>query len=338
MRPIDKNISRCVGLWLAEGDRRTISEITFTNNSKELISLFHKTLVKIFRNNFRLYVYTNPNCNVSDFKININVIKFYTDKRAKKPYYILRLADRKAVIRWHKIVKRTVKREINYIYILQGFFAGEGNIKESSHHSRQIRIAQKKPMKIIDIILKQYKITYTFSERERAYVISGRNNWEKFYRMKIAILHPEKEKKFLKIYSNFTEWHYKHNYIRNELMKILREPKTCKELAHAFNRKQSRIQDVVIDLKKEGLINNFRVGSLTYWILNDANKIIISRRKAQILNLLKEPKRTFQIADKLGISDKALRNRLMELEKLNLIKRDNYYWEKIDSKKEVTVI
>ena len=38
---MNKQISECVGLWLAEGDNKTISEITFTNNCIELILFFH---------------------------------------------------------------------------------------------------------------------------------------------------------------------------------------------------------------------------------------------------------------------------------------------------------
>ena len=41
---VKDDIAKCVGLWLAEGDNKTISEITFTNSQPELIILFDKTL------------------------------------------------------------------------------------------------------------------------------------------------------------------------------------------------------------------------------------------------------------------------------------------------------
>ena len=40
-----KEMSECVGLWLAEGDSKTKSEVTFTNNCFELIIHFHKVVL-----------------------------------------------------------------------------------------------------------------------------------------------------------------------------------------------------------------------------------------------------------------------------------------------------
>ena len=37
---INKETAECVGLWLAEGDKKTFREVTFTNNSIELILFF----------------------------------------------------------------------------------------------------------------------------------------------------------------------------------------------------------------------------------------------------------------------------------------------------------
>jgi len=39
-----EDIGQCVGLWLAEGDNTTNAEITFTNNSWELILYFHSIM------------------------------------------------------------------------------------------------------------------------------------------------------------------------------------------------------------------------------------------------------------------------------------------------------
>ena len=44
-----KEIAECVGLWLAEGDKKTSAEVTFTNNCMELIIFFHP-----IQKNFRI--------------------------------------------------------------------------------------------------------------------------------------------------------------------------------------------------------------------------------------------------------------------------------------------
>ena len=54
----NKEVVECVGLWLAEGDKKTHGEITFTNNCFDLIQYFHKTILKLFKNhyfNVRIY-------------------------------------------------------------------------------------------------------------------------------------------------------------------------------------------------------------------------------------------------------------------------------------------
>ena len=55
----DQDLARIVGLWLAEGDRSTTREVTFTNNQPALVKLFDDTLVRHFLLRFtpRMAVY-----------------------------------------------------------------------------------------------------------------------------------------------------------------------------------------------------------------------------------------------------------------------------------------
>ena len=74
---MEAKAAECVGLWLAEGDQKTIAEITFTNNSWELIEFFGKTILQLFSKhkiNPRVYTYS-----ADRQKINIS-----TDWRIKK--------------------------------------------------------------------------------------------------------------------------------------------------------------------------------------------------------------------------------------------------------------
>ena len=60
--------AECVGLWLAEGNNKCDNEITFTNNCPELITYFHRNLMKIFEGytqKIRLYVYSKKPDSVS---------------------------------------------------------------------------------------------------------------------------------------------------------------------------------------------------------------------------------------------------------------------------------
>ena len=57
---MNKEIAECVGLWLAEGDNKSNSEITFTNNEFSLVQFFHDTLTQVFSHhkfNVRIYIY-----------------------------------------------------------------------------------------------------------------------------------------------------------------------------------------------------------------------------------------------------------------------------------------
>ena len=117
-------------------------------------------------------------------------------------------------------------------------------------------------------------------------------------------------------------------------------PHTTIELSKKFNRSPARICDIVIELKKEGLITNFGVKSTMYWIRNDKNSIIISQIKEKYINIVKEkPLLTSEIAKTLKVDWKNAFKRLKELEKLKLVQQINKNeWGYIKTSKRVIVI
>lgn len=330
-------MAECAGLWIAEGDGKTKNEITFTNNCEALVKLFYNTISNIFpHGKFRLYVYT-PDGKYG-MKLRNCVIRVYTDTRASKPYYILRYANVKDVIKWRKIVSEILLQKKYYPDILRGFFAGEGNIKTGMHANRMIRIAQKNQIKIIDSILHHLSISYRFSISERSYVISGIWNWEKFYKYRLHDLHPDKKLKFMKTWKSYKEIHYPNNFIRNNILDKLSKPMTSRQLAQKFERTQATLQEILGKLKKEGKITNYKSRSNDYWVSKDSDLIVISDRKSQILKILEKPCTVAMIAKKLDVNWKAVRRRLNEMERLGLARQHNYLWERVPIEKEVIVI
>lgn len=323
-----KDLAECVGLWLAEGDQKSLLELTFTNNDVGLIKHFFDTIQNLFNlpeSSFRLYIYS-PSGEARP-PLRLSRVKQYVDSRARKPYFILRLANAELLRKWRSVVNSIVKEKAFRPEILRGFFAGEGNIKTGSHHSRQIRIAQAKRIHIIENIMKCLGAEFVYSPRERAYVLSGRWNWDLFAQRKLADLHPDKKRKFWGAYRTFKEKHYKALYLKESVRrKIGIKPRTSAELASIFSRSQARLQDVLIELKKEGIARNFRVGSKDYWTTKK-NLIIISRVKEKYLNaLIVHPQRTSDVARKLKVNWKAAHRRLGELARLGLITKKEGVW------------
>jgi hypothetical protein len=85
----NKQTAECVGLWLAEGDKKTIREVTFTNNCFELILFFHDTIKSVYNgpNKPRLYIYS-PTERILISHINGFVVRNYTVRRANRTYFI----------------------------------------------------------------------------------------------------------------------------------------------------------------------------------------------------------------------------------------------------------
>jgi predicted transcriptional regulator len=333
---LSSEVAELAGLWIAEGDDKTEYEITITNNCFPLIKFSYKILKKLFKpKNFRIYIYTSKKRQMIKERMPEAKIRRYVDKRATKPYFILRVANVGFVKEWKKIVQEICKQQQFYPEILRGFFAGEGNIKTGTHSNRTVRIAQKNRIDIIDKMLNYFKIEWKFSPQDRSYEIVGRQNWEKLAKINIADLHPVKKKSFWNVYNSYRQWHYKKHHIRDKTVSQLSKPKTSDELAIQFNRSVSRIRQILSRLKKVGGVKNYRVGSKTYWVKSDANIIPVSKRKKAILNFLAKPKRTYQIATYLDLDEKSVFRRLTELKKLGLVSREEYYWHKIDTDAEV---
>ncbi len=274
-------------------------------------------------------------------QLNLNCkTNYYTDKRASKPYFIYRIGSVKLTFQWRDIVKKTKNNKKFYKYILRGFFAGEGNLKEGNHSNRTIKIAQGKPNIFIEQILRYYDIIYQYAHNGRAYCITGKWNWDKLAKIKIADLHLIKKEKFWRIYKSYKEVHYPGHYIRDKILTFLDKPHTSLELSDIFNRSPARIYDVLYLLKKEGILQIFRVGSRAYWIKSDQNKIIISQVKKRYLSLVKNSRKTtVELAKEIGVCCKSAYNRLTELQKLNLVVRDSKgEWEFVIPEKEVIVL
>ncbi|MBD3263310.1 hypothetical protein GF374_02940 [Candidatus Woesearchaeota archaeon] len=337
---MEHELAKCIGLWLAEGDSKTKYEITFTNNCWQLVKLFSDTICKLFKDhtfNARIYVYSKKQ-ERPEIRLPKHSINYYIDQRARKPYFIFRLASVDIVKKWKKITKEIQKDEKHYTNILSGFFAGEGNIKTGAHSNRTLRVAQKKPNNFIEKIFKNLKLTYKFAERNRSYVITGKWNWDIFAEYKIADLHPDKKQRFWKAYKEFKENHYPNLYLKREVYNSLITYLSAFELALKFNRSQARICDVLMELKKENKIRNFRVRSRDYWTKNK-NLIIISKIKKKYLNLLKtKTRKTADFAKELGVNWKSANKRLKELEKLGLVEKAANDWILSNTRKEVVVL
>lgn len=266
-----EDFAKCVGLWLAEGDNKTKAEVTFTNNCFELVEFFHNTLKNeglLERFNPRVYIYSGNNENP---KVDLNIIvKYYVDKRATKPYYIYRVAGVDLVKQWYKLVDKIKENENLYKFILQGFFAGEGNIKYSpqANHSRVVRISQGNPNDFIERILNYFEIEFTFKKSNRMYDIYGRRNFEKLSKLNIIDLHPDKRKKFKYLLSEYKSSiiHYPKGWLKKQILNLLEKPYTTKNLSKMFNRSVARIGGILLELKKEKRVTHYWEGRDSYWI------------------------------------------------------------------------
>ncbi len=239
--------------------------------------------------------------------------------------------------KWKPLVNEFLQDTTLHADILRGFFAGEGNIKIGEHNNRTLRIAQKQQKAFIDNLLSTLGITSVFRDSDRAYYITGKWNWDIFYRHKLADLHPEKKQKFYLTYGKFKEAHYRAYHIRDELRSILIEPHTTEELSQLFNRSSSRVAEILVELKKKGVVEVFRVRSQSYWILASQKTIIISSVKQRYLNLLnRNPHTTTELVKYIHVTSRSASKRLRELEKLELVARDDdKKWKLLSSEKKI---
>lgn len=335
-----KEIAECVGLWLAEGDRKSRYEITFTNNCFVLIQLFHKVMKTIYGKEYtfqpRLYSYSRDKQRL--LRLEDVRIKDYIDLRANKPYYIYRLGSVQLNLAWKNLIIEYTKNNSFHIDILRGFFAGEGNIKAGKKGNRVIRIAQKQPLAFVDEVLTALGVRYCFVNRERSYSIWTRESWDKLAGIEISKLHPDKDKLFWKVYNEFKEYHYSNYFLKDLLYGLLNTPHTTRNLSLMLKRTPARVCEVLIELKNEGRINCFHVGSLSYWIRNDSNSVIISSLKQKYLKLLTSHSKTSEIARELKVTWKSAFRRLSELNKLGLTTLDEGEWQKVPTEKNIIVM
>lgn len=330
------SVGECVGLWLAEGDNKTTREITFTNSCVPLVEFFGNTVMQLFKDysfNPRIYVYSK---NAEEISLNLKVdYKFYKDIRARKPYFLFRIASVKLYAIWKKLVEDMLTTNSEYPSIIRGFFAGEGSVKIGSHSNRCLRISQKEPSSVVEKMLDILGLTYSFYSGNRTYEITGKWNWDIFADKRLADLHPDKKIKFWENYVTFRQDHYPDFYIRNKLLNILDKPYSVEELAVFFNRSKARLSEILIDLKKDKLVKNFRVYSKSYWTSNKNIKII-SAVKNKYLELL-QGKRTSELAREMKVCWKSASKRLHELEKLELVKKHKNKWYLLDNNYKIIV-
>jgi len=144
--------------------------------------------------------------------------RLYVDSRANVPYYIYRVSGVELVRQWRKSLRTICASPSNYQGILQGFFAGEGNIKESkSHHSRVLRIAQGKRLPLLERILRHFGVKFGYEPAGRNYVIWGRDNLERLQNLGVSQLHWIKHAKFVAMLSSYSQRHYKrHTMVPND--------------------------------------------------------------------------------------------------------------------------
>ncbi len=324
-----ERLAQSVGLWLAEGDRRTRNEITFTNNQPYLIAFFHDVISETLRPKCtpRIAAYL-PHAGFQLMRpVRQAKYRVYTDRRANVPYYIYRVSGVDALKKWRAIIFRVCSHSCYYQSILQGFFAGEGNVKEGSHKSRAVRIAHGKPNPFLEKMLRHFEISFRYGGH-REYAICGRGNLEKVLALRITCLHRLKHSHFISMMAGYCQWHYPKRALSDLVLSVLVIPQTTKELATKFQRSRSRLFQVLSTLRRMGSIQGYHVNSTYYWVKTDSHMIVISKQKMRILNLLSAHHRVFELASSLATGHKAVSRRLHELERLGLVYREKANWHR----------
>jgi hypothetical protein len=324
----NKRVAECVGLWLAEGDKKTSRELTFTNNCFELILFFHDTIKPLYKgkNKPRIYIYS-PTDRVLVSKLNDFVIRNYVDKRANRTYFIYRLADVKFIKRWKVMVNSIKNQEECYSSILRGIFAGEGNIKHDfkNNNSRSIRIASGLRDAFIEKLLIYFNIKFSYEEHKRQYVVTGRF-LDKLKEIKMASLHPEKEAKFSKMFASLKEKHYSPGELNSLIFFELDQFKTTFELSKKFRKSHLRVLEVLCEMKKENKIGNIKRDGNSYWIKKELMDTYLYKERIKLLKQVLKNKNMTAIGKSLNLSRKTIRNRLVKLEQEGLVEKKGGFW------------
>ncbi len=225
----------------------------------------------------------------------------------------------------------------NYRWILQGFFAGEGNIKYSKpSRSRVVRIAQRSRHPLVEKILDFFGVTFRYHSHGE-YWIWSRKNLEKLREIDVSILHPLKHKKFVKMMEDYRQWHYTRGSLREMILQNLASPSTSRALAIHLERSPARISQVLSALHLEGRARMFRVHSTFYWVRSDMAVTVISPEKWKIIEKIRMPARLSEIAKGVSRDEHAVKRRLEELERLGLVICKSSKWSAIPTSNRVIV-
>ncbi len=319
----ETKIAECVGLWLAEGDNKTVREVTITNNSIDVILFFHEQFMKIYKgkNEPRIYVYSPSKRKLYN---SIGGIKtnFYTDERANRPYYIYRISDVLFLKSWHNIVEKIKDRKELSAHILRGFFAGEGNIKfDQKYGTRIVRISQGKRNKFLERMFKKFKLTFKYDDEKRMYWISGKNNLNELEELDIASLNPIKYAEFRKMMGSYNNINISRNQLKREVYEILKTPRKFKEVLNNLKVSWVDISLVLNELKKEGKIDYFREDRNRYWARKDFVNKVLLKRKVDIISNLDSSRGVIKLSEHTNIPRKTIARRLKELEREGFIER-----------------
>ena len=112
---------------------------------------------------------------------------------------------------------------------------------------------------------------------------------------------------------------------------------TAREIAARVNRTQSRVTNLLTNLRREGKVTKFKVRSTYYWIKSDRQRLVISSEKSGILGALSRPLRLSEIARTLSRDPKSVSRRLAELSEPDLVEKVNSNWRKIEVQKRVII-
>lgn len=187
---------------------------------------------------------------------------------------------------------------------------------------------------LLERILRYYGIRFRCGGH-RNYEISGRDNLEKLRSLDISSLHKEKDRRFLRMMSDYRQGHYTRGSLPELVHQKTASATTTRELAALPERSTSRIYQALLLLRLEGRLQMYRVHSRYYWVRSDANTIVILPEKQQILRLLGKPARINEIAEALSRRERSVSKRLHELENLALAARENSKWTRLHTKRKV---
>ncbi|MDG6988393.1 MAG: hypothetical protein JRN21_03605 [Nitrososphaerota archaeon] len=252
------------------------------------------------------------------------------------PYYIYRVSGVKTVKSWRALVSSVSSDTSDYGPVLQGFFAGEGNVRESAHHSRLVRIAQGEPYPLLETILRHFGISFKYGGH-REYSISGRDNFEKILALGAAHLHRSKHKKLLRMMERYRQHHYPYHALHALVLARLSTPRTAEDLAIDLKRSTSRLRQVLCDLRSKGDIKMYHVNSTYFCVRATSGVVAISKQKARILALMEALHRPFELSAELKRNRKAVTRRLRELEHIGLVYLEKANWHKSPTTSRVIV-